>query len=430
MRNRARVTLEGARAPQSQPGAVSEPNRHTAARRSVSGVETLLNLQRTHGNAVVQRLVQRKLAVSQPETQAKTVHAGDFTVERDIFSAQGEHRLGSAEGRRNPRTGRPGSFQVSDGNRRTGDPAAIGNRVTVRFRQLGSGRRGDPFAAVVNADAPMSSYLPGLDETEAEEKPLEHWVPGEMPVTEEPPVIEEPLVTGQPVSSEPGEEPGYASLPSLGAPAKNKPPELPIIAGLHHKVDVKRGAVPLSAEIFGLTMSEVATENMHIAPAPTIDAFIVNGDMVHKITWDVFEDIGPKDQVDITSVSDPDITSGNYREVAKDLKPGDGNVSPREGFFASDLTKRHEMFHIFRHVRYYREGLALGLKWLNGRTAKSVNEVVELVGKMREKIDDYGRTKTDPSLSGEEHDAYEAGAPLYLARSEDILKKGRAGDYP
>ena len=270
----------------------------------------------------------------------------------------------------------------------------------------------------------MSSYPPALDEIEDEEKPLEHWGPRELPATEEPPVI------GQPAAGEPGKGPGYALLPSTRAPAKKKPPELPIIAGLHYKVDPQRGAVPLSTEIFGLTMSEVATENIHIAPAPTANAFIVNGDMMHKITWDVFEDIGPRNQVDITSIDDPDITAGNFREVAEDLKPGEGNIPPRKGYFASDLTKHHEIFHVHRHVHYYREGLALGLKWLNGRRAKSVNEVVDLVAKMRQKISDYGWAKTNPSLSGEEHDAYEAGAPLYLLRSGEILRKGRAGDYP
>ena len=50
----------------SQVGAVSSPDRQRVVRRNFAGAETLLDLQRTHGNAFVQRLVQRKLAVSQP----------------------------------------------------------------------------------------------------------------------------------------------------------------------------------------------------------------------------------------------------------------------------------------------------------------------------------------------------------------------------
>jgi len=46
-----------------QVGAVSSPGRQRVVRRNFAGPETLLDLQRTHGNAFVQCLVQRKLAV-------------------------------------------------------------------------------------------------------------------------------------------------------------------------------------------------------------------------------------------------------------------------------------------------------------------------------------------------------------------------------
>ena len=52
-------------ASQIQGGAVSSSNRQSVGPRSFTTVEALLDLQRTHGNAFVQRLVQRKLAVSQ-----------------------------------------------------------------------------------------------------------------------------------------------------------------------------------------------------------------------------------------------------------------------------------------------------------------------------------------------------------------------------
>ena len=47
----------------SQVGAVSSPDRQRVVRRNFAGAEAVLDLQRTHGNAFVQRLVQRKLAV-------------------------------------------------------------------------------------------------------------------------------------------------------------------------------------------------------------------------------------------------------------------------------------------------------------------------------------------------------------------------------
>jgi hypothetical protein len=48
----------------SQVGAVSSTDRQSVVRRNFSGTEAFLDLQRTHGNAFVQRLVQRKLAVN------------------------------------------------------------------------------------------------------------------------------------------------------------------------------------------------------------------------------------------------------------------------------------------------------------------------------------------------------------------------------
>jgi hypothetical protein len=66
MRHRARVMLKRGPTSRSQVGAVSSPDRQSVVRRNFAGTEAFLDLQRTHGNAFVQRLVQRKLAVSQP----------------------------------------------------------------------------------------------------------------------------------------------------------------------------------------------------------------------------------------------------------------------------------------------------------------------------------------------------------------------------
>jgi hypothetical protein len=69
MRQREQAVFErGPISPRSV-GANSSRNPNRKVRRSLSGVETLLDLQRTHGNAFVQRLVQRRLAVSQTGEQ-------------------------------------------------------------------------------------------------------------------------------------------------------------------------------------------------------------------------------------------------------------------------------------------------------------------------------------------------------------------------
>lgn len=281
--------------------------------------------------------------------------------------------------------------------------AALGNQATARILASHNADAAEPYRKVEREEG----------------QPAEEGGPAEAPVT------------GQPAASEPGEETNYASLPSLGAPAANKPQRLPIVAGLHRNVTVRRGAVPLDSNHFGLTASELATSNMHVAVGPTSSVYVVDGQLDHTITWDVWSGAGPTGQTNIKSEADPNITSGNYRDVARDLRPDDHGVPPRINYWAEDLSAKHEIFHAFSHMRYYREGLELALGWLNGKTATSDAEVVRLVEKARNRIAAYGASKTQTSMgSTEERAAYEAGAPAYLARSEAILQKGRAGGYP
>src|SRR5262245_35559437 len=62
MRQRERVIFNQGSASNRKVSAGLAGNRKSTVHRSVSRMEKLLNLQRTHGNAFVQRLVQRKLA--------------------------------------------------------------------------------------------------------------------------------------------------------------------------------------------------------------------------------------------------------------------------------------------------------------------------------------------------------------------------------
>ena len=63
-------------------------NPKSVIRTSISGVEMLLDLQRTHGNAFVQRLVQRKLALSQS--------ADEYEQEADRVAGQADSTANSA----------------------------------------------------------------------------------------------------------------------------------------------------------------------------------------------------------------------------------------------------------------------------------------------------------------------------------------------
>src|SRR5262245_36797517 len=66
MRQRERVTLNRVSASNRKVSAALVGNRKSTVHRNFSGMERLLDLQRSYGNAFVQRLVQRKLAVSRP----------------------------------------------------------------------------------------------------------------------------------------------------------------------------------------------------------------------------------------------------------------------------------------------------------------------------------------------------------------------------
>ena len=73
MRHRARVMLKRGPTSRSQVGAVSSPNRQNLVRRNFAGAERLFDLQRTHGNAFVQRLVQRRLAVGTEKASGQEI---------------------------------------------------------------------------------------------------------------------------------------------------------------------------------------------------------------------------------------------------------------------------------------------------------------------------------------------------------------------
>ena len=64
MRHREPVSLRRSPSSPGKVGACSSRDPKHVVRRSISGVEKLLDLQRSHGNAFVQRLVQRQLALS------------------------------------------------------------------------------------------------------------------------------------------------------------------------------------------------------------------------------------------------------------------------------------------------------------------------------------------------------------------------------
>ena len=72
-------------------------NPKSVVRRSLSGVATLLDLQRSHGNAFVQRLVQRKLSASQSgdEYEQEADRVVDAAMHREQQGSAGSSETNS-----------------------------------------------------------------------------------------------------------------------------------------------------------------------------------------------------------------------------------------------------------------------------------------------------------------------------------------------
>ena len=91
MRHRARVMLKRGPTSRSQVGAVSSPNRQNLVRRNFADAERLFDLQRTHGNAFVQRLVQRRLAVGTEKASGQEIWP---FARRHYTDAEGKSNVG------------------------------------------------------------------------------------------------------------------------------------------------------------------------------------------------------------------------------------------------------------------------------------------------------------------------------------------------
>lgn len=164
-----------------------------------------------------------------------------------------------------------------------------------------------------------------------------------------------------------------------------------------------------------------------ISITKTTAAYQVSATVDNPITFQVS---GGAD-TDITSDSDSDITQANYASVVSDLTPDTADLDgrpPRDHFWASDLTIRHERFHADEDARYGREGVVAAQAWLNGQTAGSLAGVSTLLAEVPGRV--HADVDTAMAFPGREERAYRDGAPLYLARANAIKAKGDAGKYP
>jgi hypothetical protein len=174
------------------------------------------------------------------------------------------------------------------------------------------------------------------------------------------------------------------------------------------------GAAPTG---FGVTRS-FSSRLSGISITPNSGTFDVAATFEHPITYQIRSGTGPSGQKDIASATDSDITSSNYTTVVSDLTPNMSDLNgrpPRTGFWAEDLTLRHELVHVNDDNANGPGAMASVTTWLNGQTAASVAQVRGLLAALS-------------TPAGERH-AYGDGAPAYRARANRIKAKGDAGDY-
>jgi hypothetical protein len=140
----------------------------------------------------------------------------------------------------------------------------------------------------------------------------------------------------------------------------------------------------------------------------------------------------------IASDADPNITQMNYPTVVSDLTPSPTavhtggldlvkNQSPRSLFWAEDLTIIHERFHADENEKFGREGAIAARDWLNGQTARTLDEVEALVGRAGRMVSQ--RITAAMAPPGVEQRAYDHGAADYTARARAIKTKGDARGY-
>ena len=168
-----------------------------------------------------------------------------------------------------------------------------------------------------------------------------------------------------------------------------------------------------------------AVKNIKVTPQS--GTYLVSAEISERIEYQVCGGLGSELQLDITSDSDPHITADNFADVAADLTPDANGVPRRRRYWASDLTLKHELFHVHEWARIAQsDGIPAAEQFLFLRGTSSVNDVQTALAGVPKIVYDKTGSKMSP---GAENRAYADGAPLYQARADSIRSKGTAGGY-
>ena len=227
------------------------------------------------------------------------------------------------------------------------------------------------------------------------------------------------------------------TAPAEGTTVRVPDIEIPVLATVG-KSDAVKGAFTYTGSIarggaaptgFGVTRS-FSSKLTGVTITHTATTFDVAATLEHPITYQVRTGTGPRNQTDIASPTDPDITKTNYPKVHTDLTPDMSDLNgrpPRTKFWAEDLTLKHEIVHADDDKANGPGAMATVKAWLDTQTAADQAGVQTHLGKIPGRF----ATALLAALStedGEKH-AYGDGAASYKARADKIKEKGDKGEY-
>ena len=354
-------------------------------------IDRVLALQRSHGNAYVQRLARAARR--------------DSGARSDVgASAEGERATGAS-----PRT--PASTAAEQ-------LMTVSQRLSVVIPIAEPGRpRSDPRRALDGPGGAGALEISSIDAAPGHEQDEEP----EAEEYEEPqvPDVEEPEV-GETIRVPPPEE--------EAPPLVTVDPVFPVLAP--NATTVEGGAMPGPGE-FGITRSDVKLSDVAVTKLPGGTGWLVSATVNIPTRWRVYDSLGPEKQVNVESAGDPDITKTKYPTVVSDLTPDMSDVNgrpPRTQFWARDLTIRHEKFHANEYQAFGLSGLVQAQVWLTGQPAYSLIEALKLLYTVPRRVKAV-MAAAMPFPDSEER-AFGDGVAAYTARANAIKTKGDAGKYP
>lgn len=229
--------------------------------------------------------------------------------------------------------------------------------------------------------------------------------------------------------SKAGESVRFSTLPAIALPAQADA----IRSALVYDPTITPIRPPANPGKFGQADTRIAVNKS--SGRPDNGDFLVELVIENIITYWV----AGGTRKNIASADDPNITQANYPTVVRDLTPSPTavraggldllkNQPPRREYWAHDLTVKHEVFHADENEKFGRAGAIVARDWLNRQTARNLDQVEALVGRVAPMVAQHIIAARGAPAADEQR-AYDDGAPAYTARAQAIKARGDRGGY-